>query len=81
MHYLSDIDKALLSSFTQVTAEAVGSLGSTHYAGTLVERTGARTVMYVAIKEATGETLVDDRNGNLVGDQGSTGTINYATGA
>ena len=27
------------------------------------------------------ETLIDDRNGNLVGNQGSTGTINYATGA
>jgi hypothetical protein len=37
--------------------------------------------MYVAIKEAGGETLVDDRNGNLIGDGGSTGTINYATGA
>src|SRR5437868_2847818 len=37
--------------------------------------------MYVAIKEAGGETLTDDRNGNLVGNQGSLGTINYATGA
>jgi hypothetical protein len=37
--------------------------------------------MYVAIKEAGGETLNDDRNGNLVGEQDSTGTINYATGA
>lgn len=40
-----------------------------------------KTCMYVAIKEASGETMIDDRNGNLVGNQGSTGTINYATGA
>lgn len=80
--YLSDIDKALLSSYTQVTAEAIGASGSTAYSGTLAaSATAGRTVMYLAIKEASGETLVDDRNGNLVGDQGSTGTINYATGA
>lgn len=79
--YLSDIDKANLSLYTPVTGEAVGSAGSTSYSGTLAQRTGVRTVMYVAIKEAGGETLLDDRNGNLVGNQGSTGTINYATGA
>jgi hypothetical protein len=80
--YLSDIDKALLSSYTQVTAEALGVLGGTSYSGTLAASgTAGRTVMYVAIKEASGETLIDDRNGNLVGDQSSTGTINYATGA
>lgn len=79
--YLSQIDKALLSDYTQVTAEGVGASGSTTYSGTLTQRTGVRTVMYVAIKEAGGETLVDDRKGSLVGDQGSTGTINYATGA
>ena len=79
--YLSYVDKALLSSYTQVTSEAVGALGSTTYTGTLTARTGVRTVMYVQINEATGETLIDDRNGNLVGNQGSTGTINYATGA
>jgi hypothetical protein len=77
----SDIDKANLSLYPQTTAEVVGSLGSTHYAGTLSVVTGKKTCMYVAIKEAGGETLTDDRNGNLVGNQGSTGTINYATGA
>lgn len=79
--YLSQIDKALLSSFTQITAESVGASGSRNYSGTLSERTGVRTVMRVSIKEADGETLSDDMNGNLVGNQGSTGTINYATGA
>jgi hypothetical protein len=39
--YLSYIDKALLSSFTQVTAEVVGALGSTTYSGTLAERTAS----------------------------------------
>lgn len=78
--YLSQIDKVLLSGYTQITGEAIGALGDTAYTGTLADRTGSRTVMYVQIKEAGGETLNDDRNGNLVGDQGSTGTINYATG-
>jgi hypothetical protein len=79
--YLSDIDKANLSLYTQTTAEVVGPLGSTHYVGTLSVVSGKKTCMYVAIKEAGGETLTDDRNGNLVGNAGSTGTINYATGA
>ena len=79
--YLSYIDKDQLSDFTQVTGEAVGASGSTTYTGTLAQCTGIRTVMYTSFAEAGGETLVDDRNGNLVGDAGSTGTINYATGA
>ena len=36
--------------------------------------------MYVTISNAV-ETFKDDRNGNLVGSAGGTGTINYATGA
>lgn len=79
--YLSYIDKDQLSDYTQVTAEAVGALGSTVYTGTLSVVGSGKTIMYPAFKEATGETLVDDRNGNLVGNAGSTGTINYATGA
>lgn len=78
--YLSYIDKDQLSDFTAVTGEAIGALGSTNYSGTLAQAGAPKTIMYVAIKEASGETLIDDRNGNLVGDQGSTGTINYATG-
>lgn len=79
--YLSYIDKDQLSDFTQITNESIGASGNTVYTGNLAQITGARTAMYVVIKEAGGETLNDDRNGNLVGDQGSTGTINYATGA
>ena len=36
--------------------------------------------MYVSITD-TIETFVDDRNGNLIGSAGGTGTINYATAA
>lgn len=79
--YLSYIDKDQLSDFTQVTGEAVGASGSTVYTGTLAVAGAPKTVMYTSFAEAGGETLVDDRNGNLVGDAGSTGTINYATGA
>lgn len=79
--YLSYIDKDQLSDFSQVTNEAIGSLGSTDYSGTLAVVGSGKTIMYVSIAEAGGETLVDDRNGNLVGNAGSTGTINYATGA
>lgn len=161
--YLSYVDKALLSSYTQTTAEVVGSSGSQTYSGTLkfaaatatvtiatpgvvtstahqlilgdtvvftttgalptgitagityyvistgltadafqfsatsggsaIDTTGSQsgvhtitkgtkmTCMYVAIKEAGGETFLDDRNGGLVGTAGGTGTINYATGA
>lgn len=79
--YLSYIDKDQLSDFTQVTGEAVGASGGTVYTGTLAVVGSGKTIMYTSFAEAGGETLVDDRNGNLVGDAGSTGTINYATGA
>jgi len=81
--YMSWIDRVILSDYTAITGEVVGVLGSTTYTGTLAfKAAGAkRTCMFVIIKEAGGEQLVDDRNGNLVGNQGSTGTINYATGA
>lgn len=78
--YLSYIDHDQLSDYTQVTAEVIGA-GLTTVSGTLASAGAPKTIMYVAFKEAAGETLIDDRNGNLVGDQGSTGTINYATGA
>lgn len=80
--YLSYIDKDQLSDFTQVTGEAVdtGDGSTVTFTGTLSALSGARTAMYVSITD-TVETFKDDRNGNLVGDQGGTGTINYATGA
>jgi len=78
--YLSYIDKDQLSDFTQVPNEALGSSGSATYSGTLAAITAKRTAMYVEITD-TSETFKDDRNGNLIGSAGGTGTINYATGA
>jgi len=77
--YLSYIDKDQLSDFTLVSAEALTGAGVS-YSGTLVAITAKRTAAYVSVTDGT-ETFKDDRNGNLVGSAGGTGTINYATGA
>lgn len=77
--YLSYIDKDQLSDFTNVTGEALSGSG-TSYSGTLAAITAKRTAAYVSVTDGT-ETFKDDRNGNLVGSAGGTGTINYATGA
>jgi hypothetical protein len=79
--YLSYIDKSTYTDYTAVTAEAIGALGSTTYSGTLAAKAAKRTVFLVVIKEAGGETLIDNGDGTLTGNQGSTGTINYSTGA
>jgi hypothetical protein len=80
--YLSDIDKALLSSYTQTTGEAYGTGDGilVTFAHTLAAVSGAKTAMYVAVTDGV-ETFQDDRNGNMVGTLGGTGTVNYATGA
>lgn len=80
--YLSYIDKALLSSFTQVTGEAYGTGdGVTKtFTHTLAAISAPKTAMYISVTDAT-ETFIDDRNGNMVGNLGGTGTVNYATGA
>ena len=79
--YLSYIDKDQLSDFTQVTGEAYGTGDGTTktFTYTLTDITGARTAMYPTVTDGT-ETFVDDRNGNMIGDLGGTGTVNYATG-
>lgn len=80
--YGSYIDKDELSDFTETTSENVGTGdGSTKtFTESLDNVTGVKTCMYVRITDGT-ETFTDDRNGNLVGDQGGTGTVNYGTGA
>lgn len=80
--YLSYIDKDQLSDFTQVTGEAIGTGDgvTVTFTGTLAVVGSGKTLMYISITDAT-ETFTDDRNGNLVGNLGGTGTINYATGA
>lgn len=80
--YLSYIDKDQLSDFTQVSGESYGTGDglTTTFAHTLTDITGVRTAMYVSVSDGT-ETFTDDRNGNMVGSAGGTGTVNYATGA
>jgi hypothetical protein len=80
--YLSVIDKDQLSDYTQVTGENVGTgdASTKTFSGTLATVGSGKTLMYVSITD-TVETFVDDRNGNLVGSLGGTGTVNYATGA
>lgn len=80
--YLSYIDKALLSSYTQTTSESVGTGDGTTktFLHTLSTMSGKLTCMYVQATD-TVETFIDDRNGNMIGSLGGTGTINYATGA
>ena len=80
--YLSYIDKATLSSYTQTTGEAYGTGdGNTKtFAHTLAIVSGKKTAMYAQVTDSV-ETFIDDRNGNMIGTLGGTGTINYATGA
>ena len=83
--YISHIDRAVLDNtapFAQVTNEAFGTGdgGTRTFAGTLATLSGAKTCMYVSVTD-TIETFTDDRNGNLIGNAGGTGTVNYATGA
>lgn len=79
--YLSAIDKALLSSFTHTTGEAydTGDGSTKTFAHTLTAVSGAKTCMYVSVTDGV-ETFQDDRNGTMIGNQGGTGTVNYATG-
>lgn len=80
--YLSYIDKALLSSFTQVTGEAYGTGDGTTktFLHTISGFAAPKTAMYLSVTD-TVETFTDDRNGNMIGSLGGTGTVNYATGA
>jgi len=80
--YGSHLDKDLYSDFTLVTTEAIGSLGSLTYTGTLAFKgSGAtRSCFNVTFTDGT-ETFNDNQDGTLTGSAGGTGTINYATGA
>ncbi len=82
--YMSYVDKATITGYTQTTGEAVGVLGSTHYTHTLAQVSGKKTAFQIIVSATTGagtETFQDDKNGNMVSNFGGTGTINYATGA
>lgn len=72
--YGSYIDSAL---YTTVTGEATVSLG-----GTLAFKGGGATrTCFGVVLVIAGQTFTDDYSGNLVGNSGGTGTINYTTGA
>lgn len=71
------------TTYTNVTAEAVGSSGSTTYSGTLATISGKKTCFNVIFTDGT-TSLADDKNGgfyNTSTGTAVTGTINYATGA
>lgn len=72
-------------NYTTVSAEAIGSLGSTLYTGTLAFKAGGPTrtafaVTFTALTASGQETFTDDRNGVLTSNFGGTGTIDYTTG-
>lgn len=83
--YGSKIDPQSGSVYTSVSAESLGSSGSTEYSGTLAFKAGGskRTCFGLVITttiDGETETITDDFSGVLTGDKGATGTINYATG-
>lgn len=78
--YGSWIDAQNSTVYTSVSAEALSSVAS----GTLAFKAGGskRTCFGIQITvTGTGEVLTDNYNGVLTGNMGSTGTINYMTGA
>lgn len=80
-HYLSYTDSAQDSTvYTSVSAEALADVAS----GTLAFKAGGatRTCFNVRITDtSSGEIFTDNYDGTLTGSLGSTGTINYTSGA
>lgn len=71
-------------SYTTVSSEVLdtGDGSTTDFSGTLAFKAGGSKRTCFSITATDGvETFTDDFNGTLTGDQGGTGTINYATGA
>lgn len=83
--YGSWIDAQNGTVYTTITNEnlASGDSVQTVFSGTLAFKSGnpTRTCHGVTVTVTGGEVLTDDFNGNLTGNLGATGTINYATGA
>ena len=84
--YLSCVDTQDAGVYNFVTNEAIGSLGSQDYAGTLAFYSSSvpKNCFSVVIKAnvlAGLETFTDNRDGTLTSNFGGTGTINYITGA
>jgi len=84
--YGSRIDRQDSTTYTVVTGEAIGALGSKHYVGTLAYKAGdARrvpfAVTFTALTGAGQETFTDNFDGTLTSDKGGTGTIHYGDGS
>lgn len=79
--YGSKIDPQDGNVYTTVSAEAIGSSGSTTYTGVLAFKAGGdrRTCFGIVFTDGT-ETFTDDYSGNLTGDLGGSGKINYMSG-
>lgn len=80
--FASKLDTKADSDYTQISAEAIGSSGSTNYTGTLAFKAGgARRICLQVTFTDTVETFTDNGDGTLTGNAGGTGTINYTSGA
>ena len=78
--YGSRIDPQDSNVYTTVSSEALSNVAT----GTLAFKSGGtkRTCFGLELTVTTsGQVFTDDFNGNLTGDAGGTGTINYMTGA
>lgn len=80
--YGSYIDSQDSDVYTSVSAEAIGSSGSTNYTGTLAFKSGGstRTCFGVTFTDGT-QTITIDYTGNATSASDGTGTVNFATGA
>lgn len=80
--YGSYIDSQDSDVYTTVSAEAIGSLGSTNYTGTLAFKSGGstRTCFGVTFTDGT-QTITIDYTGSATSASDGTGTVNFMTGA
>ena len=80
--YGSHIDSQDSDVYTTVSAEAIGSSGSTNYTGTLAFKAGGSTRSCFGVTFTDGTTtLTVDYTGNVDADSAGSGTVNFATGA
>ena len=80
--YGSHIDAQDSDVYTTVSAEAIGSSGSTNYTGTLAFKAGGTTRSCFGVTFTDGTTtLTVGYDGNIEDDSDGTGTVNFMTGA
>jgi hypothetical protein len=80
--YGSYIDSQDSDVYTTVSAEAIGSSGSTNYSGTLAFKSGGSTRSCFGVTFTDGtQTITIDFTGNATSASDGTGTVNFMTGA